>query len=148
MSSKKFRHKRIGYLAAALSFNHDSQMMLLCTNLIRKDLVSGDVSEVGLALSGLSNIITVDLAQTLILDVGSLVGHSRPSVRKKALLVLFRMLDFLPEHIDCYAPRIAERLYDTNKCTQCVISMYAAPDISFIHAHQPSPLPPLTFYAN
>jgi len=36
MSSQKFQYKRIGYLAAAQSFNKDTDVLMLCTNLIKK----------------------------------------------------------------------------------------------------------------
>jgi len=36
MSSPKFQYKRIGYLAAAQSFNKDTDVLMLCTNLIKK----------------------------------------------------------------------------------------------------------------
>jgi hypothetical protein len=36
MSSPKFAHKRIGYLAAAQSFNQSTEVLMLCTNLVKK----------------------------------------------------------------------------------------------------------------
>jgi AP-3 complex subunit delta-1 len=121
MASKKFQHKRVGYLAASLSFKQNTSVMLLCTNLIRKDLLSGDVAEVGLALSGLSNMVTEDLAKTIMQDVGMLLGHSKASVRKKALLMLLRMLNLVKDQLPNYLSRIFDRLHDTDKCMFCAI---------------------------
>jgi hypothetical protein len=36
MSSAKFLHKRTGYLAATLSFQQDTDVLMLTTNLIKK----------------------------------------------------------------------------------------------------------------
>lgn len=36
MSSAKFLHKRSGYLAATLSFQQDTDVLMLTTNLIKK----------------------------------------------------------------------------------------------------------------
>lgn len=36
MSSTKFSHKRIGYLAASQSFHENTEVMMLTTNMIRK----------------------------------------------------------------------------------------------------------------
>lgn len=36
MSSAKFLHKRNGYLAATLSFQQDTDVLMLTTNLIKK----------------------------------------------------------------------------------------------------------------
>ena len=40
MSSTKFTEKRIGYLAASQSFHQDTEVLMLATNMIRKDLSS------------------------------------------------------------------------------------------------------------
>lgn len=36
MSSPKIQYKRIGYHAAAVSFKQDTDVLMLCTNLIKK----------------------------------------------------------------------------------------------------------------
>lgn len=36
MSSTKFSHKRIGYLAASQCFHENTEVMMLTTNMIRK----------------------------------------------------------------------------------------------------------------
>ena len=38
MSSNKFQQKRVGYLAASQSFHKDSDILMLATNLLKKDL--------------------------------------------------------------------------------------------------------------
>ena len=40
MSSTKFTEKRIGYLAASQCFHQDTEVLMLATNMIRKDLSS------------------------------------------------------------------------------------------------------------
>lgn len=36
MSSSKFAYKRLGYLAATLSFQQDTEVLIMCTNLLKK----------------------------------------------------------------------------------------------------------------
>ena len=36
MTSKKFYHKRIGYLAAAQCFRPTTDILIMCTNLVRR----------------------------------------------------------------------------------------------------------------
>ncbi|GAA47409.1 AP-3 complex subunit delta-1 [Clonorchis sinensis] len=84
MSSPKFTFKvsvishcviilqRIGYLSASQSFRPGSDVLLLATNLIRKDLCSANMYDAGVALSGLSCFMTQDLAMDLYNDVLSL----------------------------------------------------------------------------
>jgi len=50
MSSTKFLHKRTGYLAATLSFQQDTDVLMLTTNLIKKDLASPAPVDIGIAL--------------------------------------------------------------------------------------------------
>ena len=38
MSSQRFGHKRVGYLAAAQSFNEETDVILLTTNLLKKEV--------------------------------------------------------------------------------------------------------------
>lgn len=74
MSSNKFTYKRIGYLAASQSFHADSELLMLTTNMIRKDLNAQNQYEAGLALSGLSCFISHDLARDLANDIMTLVS--------------------------------------------------------------------------
>uniref|UniRef100_A0A182S7S6 Cystathionine beta-synthase n=1 Tax=Anopheles maculatus TaxID=74869 RepID=A0A182S7S6_9DIPT len=61
MSSNRFTCKRIGYLAASQCFHPDSELLMLTTNMIRKDLSSTNQYDAGVALSGLSCFISTDL---------------------------------------------------------------------------------------
>lgn len=79
MSSNKFTYKRIGYLAASQSFHADSELLMLTTNMIRKDLNAQNQYEAGLALSGLSCFISHDLARDLANDIMTLVSFAPPN---------------------------------------------------------------------
>jgi len=74
MASTKFNEKRIGYFSATQAFNDETDVLMLTTNLIRKDLQSSNIYDVGVALSGLSCFVTTDLAQDLEKDVINLVS--------------------------------------------------------------------------
>jgi AP-3 complex subunit delta-1 len=37
MSSPAFAHKRLGYLGASVSFTDETEVVLLCTNMFKKD---------------------------------------------------------------------------------------------------------------
>lgn len=73
MSSPKFTCKRIGYLAASQCFHADSELLMLTTNMIRKDLNSQNQFDAGVALSGLSCFISTDLSRDLANDIMTLV---------------------------------------------------------------------------
>ena len=66
MSQARFAHKRIGYLAACQCFSESTDVVLLTTNLLKKEFQSTSQYEVGLALNCLANIVTRDLARDLL----------------------------------------------------------------------------------
>lgn len=96
MSSNKFTFKRIGYLAGSQSFHQETevcfvsswfliilrgiysvlylQVLMLTTNMIRKDLNSQNQYDAGATLSGLACFINQDLARDLANDIMSLVS--------------------------------------------------------------------------
>ncbi|KAG1455908.1 hypothetical protein G6F56_006956 [Rhizopus delemar] len=112
MSSAKFLHKRSGYLAATLSFQQDTDVLMLTTNLIKKDLASQTVVDIGIALNGLSHIVTPDLARDLSSDLVSMLNHSRPYIRKKVVLALYKIFLKYPEALRLSFPRLKEKLED------------------------------------
>ncbi|KAJ1950821.1 AP-3 complex subunit delta, partial [Linderina macrospora] len=112
MSSAKFGEKRSGYLAATQSFNQDTDVLMLATNLIRKDLSSSNFMEVSIALDGLAQIATAELAMDLFDDVLAILDHSRPYIRKKAIVCLYKMTLKHPEGLHDFVPQLKERLDD------------------------------------
>ncbi|KXS16965.1 Adaptor protein complex AP-3 delta subunit [Gonapodya prolifera JEL478] len=112
MSASKFQHKRLGYLAAASSLQPDSEVLLLCVNLIKKDLASNSPYDVSLALSGLAAIINTDLARSLLPDLMAMMNHSRPYVRKRVTLLMYKEFLKYPDSLKQAFPRLREKLED------------------------------------
>ncbi|OZJ03164.1 hypothetical protein BZG36_04066 [Bifiguratus adelaidae] len=112
MSSPKFFVKRTGYLAAAQSFQQNTDVLMLTTNLIRKDLASAQPLDIAVALNGLSHIVTPDLARDLSQDLVSMLTHSRPYIRKKVVLMLYKVFLRFPEALRLSFPRLREKLED------------------------------------
>jgi len=118
MASTKFSEKRIGYLAATQSFNDETDVLMLTTNMIRKDLQSTNLYDVGVALSGLSCFTTSDLARDLVNDVVNLLSSSRPYVRKKAVLLLYKIFLKYPESLRPTFSRLKDKLEDPDPGVQ------------------------------
>ncbi|KAJ3283140.1 AP-3 complex subunit delta-1 [Borealophlyctis nickersoniae] len=112
MSSPKIEYKRIGYRAAAASFRQDTDVLMLCTNLIKKDLASNNYLEAAAALNGLAQIVTPDLGRDLSPDLYAMLNHSRPYIRKKVILVLYKVFLKYPEALRMAFPRLKEKLSD------------------------------------
>ncbi|VDI68190.1 AP-3 complex subunit delta [Mytilus galloprovincialis] len=118
MSSSKFTFKRIGYLSASQSFHDGTDVLMLTTNMIRKDLNSQNMYDAGVALSGLSCFVTQDLARDLANDIMTLMTSTRPYLRKKSVLIMYKVFLQFPEALRPAFPRLKEKLEDPDPGVQ------------------------------
>ncbi|CAN8028584.1 unnamed protein product, partial [Ixodes persulcatus] len=118
MSSTKFTFKRIGYLAASQSFHEGTDVLMLTTNMIRKDLNSQGMYDSGTAMSGLACFVTPDLARDLANDVMTLLTSTKPYLRKKAVLLMYKIFLRFPEALRPAFPRLKEKLEDPDPGVQ------------------------------
>lgn len=75
-------------------------MILLTTNLFKKEFtnnINSNQYEVGMAINCLANIATKDLARDCIGDLVSLMNHSKPYIRKKAVLAMYKLYVKFPQ---------------------------------------------------
>eukprot|EP00842_Homolaphlyctis_polyrhiza_P000374 jgi/Hompol1/1337/HPOL_003246-RA len=114
MSSPKLAQKRVGYQAAALCFKQDTDVLMLCTNLIKKDLTSNSYQDGAVAMHALAQIVTPDLGRDLHTDLITTLNHSKPYMRKRAIIVLYRVFLKYPEALRVAFPRLKERLDDSD----------------------------------
>ncbi|KLO06308.1 Adaptor protein complex AP-3 delta subunit [Schizopora paradoxa] len=112
MSSPRFHLKSMGYLAATQSFEQDTDVLMLTTNLLKKDITSAKPLDVSVSLNGLSHIVTPDLARDLSRDLVTLLSHSHPSIRKRAVLALYKVVIKYPEALQYGIEKLKERLED------------------------------------
>ncbi|KAG9047015.1 AP-3 complex subunit delta [Tulasnella sp. UAMH 9824] len=112
MSSPHFHLKTGGYLAAAQSFDENTDVLMLTTNLLKKDMASGSHPEISAALNCLAHILTPELARDLALDIIPMLNHSRPLIRKRAILVLYKMMLLDSDALDRGFNKLREKLED------------------------------------
>lgn len=154
MSQSWFGDKRVGYLAANVSFTQSTDVVLLTTHLFRKAFTGGTSSgtlqtdtmqfETGAALNCLANIVTAGLAQDLLSDLYGMMNSSRPYIRKKATLVLLSIFKQWPKALRLSFDRLKERLADEN---QGVVSaaVYVICELSAKNPHNYLSLAPQFF---
>ncbi|KAH8432542.1 putative AP-3 complex subunit delta [Aspergillus melleus] len=146
MSSTKYLQKRAGYLAAVQSFRPDTEVLMLATNLLKKDLASSNISNMALPLITLPNIITPSLAMSLLPDVLSRLSHSHAVVRKKAIVCLYRLALVYPEALKLAWPKLMDRLTDEEEessVTTAVINVVC--ELGWRRPHDFLPLAPRFF---
>ena len=73
-------------------FNKDSDLLIMLVATIMKDLNSSDVHEVVICLTALGNIMNTTIASGIIDSVIKLTTHTTDLVRKKALLILQKIV--------------------------------------------------------
>ncbi|XP_030851518.1 AP-3 complex subunit delta-1 isoform X2 [Strongylocentrotus purpuratus] len=118
MSSPKFTFKRIGYMAAAQSFHEGTDVLMLTTNMIRKDINSVSQYEAGVAMAGLACFTSPDIARDLANDLMSLMASTRPYIRKKAVLLMYKIFLKFPDALRPAFPRLKEKLEDPDPGVQ------------------------------
>jgi AP-3 complex subunit delta-1 len=130
MSSPRFAHKRIGYLAASQGFTQDTDVILLTTNLLKKEMrgaIGGNMNgvyEAGLAVNCVSNIVTEELAQDLLPELTHLTQHPQPYLRKKAILCLFKVFVKYPQGLRLTFSQIQNCLNDQNSAVvSCAVNV-------------------------
>lgn len=114
-SSTVFRSKRIAYLAASLSFNPSTtDVILLLTHQLRKDLSSTNPHEVSLALQTLYSISTPDLARDLTPELFTLLNSSKNFIKKKAIATVLRIFELYPDAVRVCFKRLVENLENSD----------------------------------
>ncbi|KAJ5547031.1 hypothetical protein N7494_004616 [Penicillium frequentans] len=112
MSSPKYLQKRVGYLGAVQSFRPDTEVLMLATNMLKKDIVSPNILTLSLPLATLPHIITPSLAMSLLPDILSRLSHSSAVVRKKSIVCLYRLALVYPDALKLAWPKIQDHLMD------------------------------------
>ncbi|KAF7956443.1 hypothetical protein EAE96_003784 [Botrytis aclada] len=112
MSSPKYLQKRVGYLGAVQSFRPDTEVLMLATNLLKKDLSSATPTTMSLPIITLPHVITPSLALSVLSDLLPRMTHSHPTIRKKTIVTLYRLALVYPETLRPAWPKIKERLMD------------------------------------
>lgn len=115
MSSPKYLQKRVGYLGAVQSFRPDTEVLMLATNLLKKDITSSSIPTVVLPLITLPHVITSSLALSLLSDLLPRLSHSNPNVRKKTVVALYRLALVYPETLRPAWPKIKDLLMDSDE---------------------------------
>ena len=144
MSTSKLLHKVVGYQAAAQSFDENTDVMLLITNLLKKDLISTNASERSIGLDCLSNIVTLDLARDLVADVYGLLSSSSVPCRKRAVLVLYCCFLKYPDALRPCFKGLVEHLDDHEQSVVCSVCSVLC-ELVIKHPHNYLEMAPL-FY--
>ncbi|CAM1508495.1 Fc.00g053430.m01.CDS01 [Cosmosporella sp. VM-42] len=146
MSSPKYHQKRVGYLGAVQSFRPDTEVLMLATNLLKKDLGSTTPTVISLPIATLPHVITPSLALSTLADLLPRLSHSHSNIRKKTLVTLYRLALVYPEALRAAWPKIKERLMDADEdpsVTAAIVNVVC--ELGWRRPHDFLPLAPRLF---
>ncbi|KAK4039442.1 adaptin N terminal region-domain-containing protein [Parachaetomium inaequale] len=146
MSSQKYHQKRVGYLAAVQSFRPDTDVLMMATNLLKKDVAASLPTIIALPIAALPHIVTPSLAMSLLGDLLPRLGHSHAAIRKKTVVTLYRLALVYPEALRASWPKIKERLMDPEEdssVTAAIVNVVC--ELGWRRPHDFLPLAPRLF---
>jgi AP-3 complex subunit delta len=80
---------------------------------------------VALALNGLSQFVTPDLARDLTQELNAMLNHSRAHIRKRVVLALFKIIQQYPDALQYCLPRLKEKLEDPdNSVVSATVNLF------------------------
>jgi AP-3 complex subunit delta-1 len=146
MSSQKYHQKRVGYLAAVQSFRPDTDVSMLATNLLKKDVAASLPTIIALPIAALPHIVTPSQTMSLLGDLLPRLSHSHAAIRKKTVVTLYRLALVYPEALRASWPKIKERLMDPDEdssVTAAIVNVVC--ELGWRRPHDFLPLAPRLF---
>ena len=110
MSDDRFSYKRIGYLATSVILDEASDVTVLITHTITKDMQSHNPRVQCLALGLLSNIGSAEMCQNAAAEVLKLTESNHAAVMKRAAMAAVRIVQRIPEHAEMFRPVVSKLL--------------------------------------
>lgn len=110
MSAAKYHQKRVGYLGAVQTFGPSTDVLMLATNLLKKDVTSANIPTISLPLVAIPHLVTPGLANAVVPDLLARMSHSSPNIRKKSITTLYRLALVWPEALRPAWPKMKEIL--------------------------------------
>ena len=112
LANPKFTQKRLGYLGICILLDEKSEVLLLTSHTIKKDLDNPNQFIVAAALNSIGEIASPDMCRDTCGDVLQCLSSSNPYIKKKAALALCKIIKSCPELIDTVAGKLKLIFYD------------------------------------
>ena len=115
MAMNDFSSKKIAYLTASQIWHPESDVVIMATNRIQRDLISVNPYFADFALSSFSRYLTRDLAQVVAPDVIALMSSNKVHVAQKAIITFYHVCLHFSEALKAGFSILRSRLKDTNQ---------------------------------
>lgn len=114
LASNKFTDKRIAYVALCVLMDEKSEVLLLTSHTIKKDLESSNQYIVAAALNALGEICTADMCRDSASEVLKLLSNNNPYIKKKAAMAMSKIIRKCPEMLETVAEKLNTLFEDKN----------------------------------
>ena len=106
LANPKFTQKRLGYLGICILLDEKSEVLLLTSHTIKKDLDNPNQFIVAAALNSIGEIASPDMCRDTCGDVLKCLASSNPYIKKKAALASCKITKSCPELVDTVAGKL------------------------------------------
>ena len=114
LASNNFTQKRLAYLGICMLLDENSEVLLLTSNIIKKDLSNNNQFIVAAALTAIDEISTPDMCRDTCPEVLKCLQSSNPYIKKKAALALIKIIRSSPELLETVAGSLKLVFEDKN----------------------------------
>lgn len=113
LSSNDYSLKRLCYTAAGFLWNSNSDVVLMATNRVRKDLTTNNPLFTTLVLSSIPSYLSIPISQHVANDVVSFMSSARADIRQKAIANFYNICVVYPDALRTGFPALKARLDDS-----------------------------------
>lgn len=117
VSSNNYTEKRIGYLGLSMLMDESTEILMMVTSSILKDINNtGNNNYVtALALTAVAEISTSDMCKSVYLEVKKQMRSSSNLVKTKACMAALRIIKQMPETIDDFLDTLDDLVYEKSQ---------------------------------
>lgn len=113
VSANTYTEKRIGYLGLSQLLDESSEILMMVTNQIKKDLnAKGANHVIALGLTAIAEISTLEMCRELYPEVKRLMKSSSNYIKQKAILAAIRTVKNIPDTIEDFLEIIDQLVYE------------------------------------
>lgn len=117
VGSQNFTEKRIGYLGLSQLMDESTEILMMVTQSISKDLnnTQNNYYVTALALTAIAEISTSDMCKSVYMDVKKQLKSASNLVKTKACIAALRIIKQMPEAIDDFLESIDNLIYEKSQ---------------------------------
>lgn len=136
-SAPSYTEKRIGYLGVSQLMDESTDILILVTSQIKKDLNSKETFIVALGLTAIAECSTVEMCRELYPEVQKLMKAPSSYIRQRAGLAAIRTLKNIPDVIEDFYDAITFQMNDKHQAVLMAVVTLCSEICKIDESHLP-----------